>query len=137
MDLVEFHKGSVVRKLLTEECKAIMEALNCKITPKTFTGFAYDTHACFQQSSCTGKFLEILNKQDSAIKFKGKFEDYKKSLNFLDINITNNTTNKHYKFKVHRKDTVPNIHIKPNSCINLALVKSVFKCFLNQLTQYM
>ena len=114
-----------------------MEALNCKITPKTFRGFAYDTHACFQQSSCTGKFLEILNKQDSAIKFKGKFEDYKKSLNFLDIIITNNTTNKHYKFKVHRKDTVPNIHIKPNSFINLALVKSVFKCFLNQLTQYM
>ena len=40
------------------------------------------------------KTLEIPNKQDPAIKYAAKFKDYKHSLNFLDVNITNNTTNK-------------------------------------------
>ena len=40
------------------------------------------------------KILEMLNKQDPAIKYAAKFKDHKHSLNFLDINITNNTTNK-------------------------------------------
>ena len=45
---------------------------------------------------------------------------------FLDINITNNTTNRKYKFKVHRKDAITNIHIKPNSSIDPSITKSVF-----------
>ena len=40
------------------------------------------------------------------MKYTGELEDYKLSLNFLDINITNNTTNKKDEFKVHLKDAV-------------------------------
>lgn len=75
-----------------------MEALNYKNVPKTFRRFVADSHIRF--------------------KYTAEFENPKYSLNFLNINITNNTANKKYKFKVHRKDTITNIHIKPNSYIN-------------------
>ena len=52
-----------------------------------------------------------------------------KSLNFLDIKITNTINNK-YKFKVHRKEAITNIHIKPTSCIDPNTIKSVSKGFL-------
>ena len=39
-------------------------------------------------------YLEILDKQDPAIKYTVEFEDHKHSLNFVDININSNTTNK-------------------------------------------
>ena len=111
------------------EFKAIMEALNYKIDPKTFRRFIDDSHARFQNRSHANKFLETLNKQDPAIKYTVEFEDYKHSLNFLDINITNNTTNRKYEFKVHRKDAIANIHIKPNSFLDPSITKSVFKGF--------
>ena len=82
--------------------------MNYKIPPKTFRRFVDDSHARFQERSHANKFLEILNKQDPAIKHTVEFEDHKYSLNFLDINITNNTTNKQYEFKVHRKDAITN-----------------------------
>ena len=46
-----------------------MEALNYKIAPKTFRRFVDDNHARFQETTHADKFLEILNKQDPAIKF--------------------------------------------------------------------
>ena len=97
------------------EFKAIAEALNYKIASKTFRRFVDGSHARFQDRSHANKFLEILKKQDPAIKYTVEFEDHKHSLNFLDINITNNTTNRKHEFKVHRKDAITNIHIKPNS----------------------
>ena len=114
------------------EFKAITEALNYKIAPKTFRRFVDDSHARFQNRSHANKFLGILNKQDPAIKYTVEFEDQKYSLNLLDINITSNTTNRKYQFKVHRKDTITNIQIKPNSCIDLSITKSVFKSFLHR-----
>ena len=72
----------------------------------------------FQERSYADKFLEILDKQDPAIKSTVEFEDHKHSLNFSDINICNNTTNKKHEFEVHGKDAMTNMHIKPNSCIN-------------------
>ena len=79
--------------LQKEECKAIMEALNYKISPNTFRRFVDDSHASFQARLYADKFSEILNKQDPAIKLLFEFED-QISLNFLRIDITNNTTNK-------------------------------------------
>ena len=52
----------------------------------------------------------------------------KKSLIFLDINITN-TINNTYEFKVHHKKTITNMPIKPTSCIDPNIIKSVFKGF--------
>ena len=58
-----------------------------------FRCFVDDSHARFQDRPHVKIFLEILNKQDPAIKDTVEFENHKYSLNFLDINI-NNTTNK-------------------------------------------
>ena len=58
---------------------------------------------------------------------------------FLDINITNNTTNRKYKFNVHRKDAITNVHIKPNSSIDPSITKSVkvsLRDFYIEPTQY-
>ena len=54
-----------------------------------------------------------------------------KSLNFLEINISNTINNK-YEFKVHRKTAITNIHIKPTSCIDPNTIKSKFKGFLHR-----
>ena len=72
-----------------------------------------------------------LNKQDPAIQYTIEYENENKSLNFLDINITNTINNK-YEFKVHRKNAITNIHIKPTSCIDPNIIKSVFKGFLHR-----
>ena len=90
------------------------------------------THTHFQNRSHANKFLEILNKQDPAIKYTVEFEDHKHSLNFLDISISSNTTNRKYEFKVHRKDAITNIRMKPNSCIDPSMTKIAFKGFLHR-----
>ena len=55
------------------EYKAIMETLNYKVAPKTFRRFVDDSHARFQEMSHANKFLEILKKQDPAIKYTVEF----------------------------------------------------------------
>ena len=108
-----------------------------KIAPKTFRRFVDNSHARFQIRSHTNKFLEILNKQDLAIKYTVEFEDHKHSLNFLDINITNNTTNIKYELKVHQKDAITNIQLKPNSYIDPSITKSALRVFYIEPTQYL
>ena len=81
------------------EFKAIMEALNYKNSQKTFRRFVGDSHARFHERSHASKFLEILNKQDPAIKYTVKFEDHKHSPNFLTLTLptillTKNTNSK-------------------------------------------
>ena len=88
-----------------------MEALNYKTAPKPMKRFVDDNHERFQEWFNKDKFLEILNKQDPAVKYTAEFEDHKYSLNFLDISISNNTTNEKYELKVHWKDAITNIHI--------------------------
>ena len=46
------------------DCKAVMEALNYKITQKTFRRFVDDSHARFQERSRANKLLEILSGQN-------------------------------------------------------------------------
>ena len=69
------------------ECKVIIEALTCKIAPKAFERFVKNRHINFVERCHENKFLEI-------IKCTFEIEDHKHSLNFVDINITNNNTNK-------------------------------------------
>ena len=76
------------------KCKAKMEALNYKIAPKTCRRFVDDSYVRFLESSHANKLLDILNKKDPAITNTVEFQDYKHSLDFLDINIINNTTNR-------------------------------------------
>ena len=74
--------------LFTENrIKAIMEALNYQIAQKTFRRIVVDSTHVFKRVS-RNRFLEILNKQDPAIKYTVELEYHKHSLNFLDINNT-------------------------------------------------
>ena len=54
----------------------------------------------------------------------------RKSLNFLDINITNIINNK-YELKNHAKKAITSMHIYPIPCLNLNTIKSVFNGFLH------
>ena len=54
------------------------------------------------------------------------YDSGNKSLNLLDINITN-VINSEYELKSHSKKSITNIHIKPISCIDPNIIKSVFK----------
>ena len=107
------------------------EALTIQIQPKTFKRYVDDSHARFTSKHHANTFQEILNKQDPAIQYTIEYENENESLNFLDINITNTINNK-YEFKVHRKKAITNIHIKPTSCIDPNITKSVFKGFLHR-----
>ena len=113
------------------EHKAMAEALTIQIQSKTFKRYVDDSHACFTSKQHASAFQEILNKQDPAIQYTIEYENGNKSLNFLDIDITN-TINVRYKFKVHRKKAIPNILIKQTSCIDPNTIKSVFKGFLHR-----
>ena len=96
------------------EHKAMVEALTMQIQPKTFKRYVDDSHARFTSKHHANIFQEILNKQDPAIQYTIEYENEKKSLNCLDINITN---------------TITNIHTKPTSCIDPNIIKSVFKVY--------
>ena len=60
---------------------------------------------------------------------RDRYESTSKSLNYLDINITNNGNGK-YEFRVHRKDAITNIQIKPNSCHDDKIKNGVFKGYI-------
>ena len=113
------------------EHKTMVEALTLQIQLKTFKRYVDDSHARFTSKHHANIFQEILNKQDSDIQYTIEYENENKSLNFLDISITNTINNK-YEFKVHRKNAITNIHIKPTSCIKPNIIKSVFKGFLHR-----
>ena len=113
------------------EHKAIIEALNIQIQPKTFKQYVNDSLACFTSKHQAKIFQEILNKQDPAVQYTIEYENESISLNVSDIQITNTINNKH-EFKVHFKKAITNIHIKPTSCIDPNIIKSVFQGFLHR-----
>ena len=77
------------------------------------------------------KFLEILNKQHQNIKYTIEFESEENSLNFLDLNFKNNKTGK-YQFKIHRKNAITNVQIKPTSNHDPKIINGIFKGFVNR-----
>ena len=102
------------------------------IKTKIFKQYVDDSHTLFPSKHQPNTFQEILKKkQDLAIHYTIEYENGNKSLNFLDINITNTINNK-YKFKMQRKKAITNIHIKPTSCIDPNIIKSIFKGFLHR-----
>ena len=76
-------------------------------------------------------FLQILNAQNPCIKYTVQNEKENKEINFLDIKIINNLEGK-YDFKIHRKDAITNIQIKPTSYINPKILIGIFKGFLHR-----
>ena len=73
----------------------------------------------------------ILNSIEPEIQFTAEYEDDNKILNFLDTTIINNGTGK-YEFKIHRKNAITNVQLKPNSCHDDQVKYGVFKGFIHR-----
>ena len=58
-------------------------------------------------------------------------ENQSQTLYFLDVTITNTGGGK-YEFKIHRKNTITNVQIKPHSFVNPALIRVIFKGFVSR-----
>ena len=87
----------------------------------------------FKSKEQSRGFQRILNKQDKHIQFTIDDENKEKCLNFLDIKIKNN--NGRYKFDVHGKLALTNVHIKLHSCISPSTITSIFTGFLARATK--
>ena len=101
------------------------------IAPKSFLRYVDDSHARFENIDHARAFQEILNNQDKNIEYTIETENSSsKSLQFLDLDITNN--NGQYTFKVHRKNAITNVQLKPNSGHDPKILKGVFTSFLHR-----
>ena len=99
-------------------------------TPKSFLCYVDDSHARFNTSDAPTKFQDILNEQHpSIIKYTTETEDVDKRLQFLDIDIHNNDGV--YKYKIHRKNAIKNLQIKPHSGHDLKVLRGIFSGFLH------
>ena len=119
--------------LQTLEKKAINIATNLPIpvNPITHKRYVDDTHDRFTNKENSEEFLKILNEQEPRIKFEAEYENKNKELNYLDINIIN-TKQGNYDFKIHRKDAITNVQIKPESCHDNKVKYGIFKGFVSR-----
>ena len=49
----------------------------------------------------------------------------------MDVTIINTCAGK-YEYKIHRKDAIKNVQIKPHSFVNLALIRDTFKGYISR-----
>ena len=69
------------------EDRALQEALATNLAPLTYKRYVDDSHARFETVHQSHSFLNILNKQNKAIKHTMEKEDETRKLNFLDVTI--------------------------------------------------
>ena len=113
------------------EDRALQEALATNLSPLTYKRYVDDSHIRFKTVHQSHSFLNILNKQNKAIKHTMEKEDETRKLNFLDVTIITTGTGK-YEFKIHRKNAIINVQIKPHSYVNPVLIRGIFKGFLSR-----
>jgi len=99
------------------------------VHPITHKRYVDDTHDRFKNKETSEEFLKILNDQEPRIQFTAEYASADKELSYLDMKITTNNNNK-YEFKVHRKDAITNIQIKPHSCHDNKIKNGVFKGYI-------
>ena len=117
LQMIEYNSLSIAKNLPNPVC------------PITHRRYVDDTHDRFNNIEESGSFLEILNKQESRIKFTAEYENENRELNYLDITIKNTGDNQ-YKFQTYRKDAITNVQIKPHSCHDQGIKLSVFKGYI-------
>nr|XP_047127809.1 uncharacterized protein LOC124808648 [Hydra vulgaris] len=88
-----------------------------------------DIHARFFNIEQAKQFQDILNQQHPAIQYTIEVKNETKTLNFLDITITNKTLGK-YEYKVYRKEAITNIQTKSHSSHDPNILTAIFKGFL-------
>ena len=113
------------------EDRAMQEALATNLAPLTYKRYVDDSHARFETVHQSHSFLNILNSQNKAIQYTMEKEDQPRKLNFSDVTIINTGEGK-YEFKIHRKNAMTNVQIKPHSYVNPALIRDIFKGFVSR-----
>ena len=93
-----------------EDAIKIATTLNPLLYLKSYLRYVDDSHARFSNIHEAEQFQTILNKQHPAIQYTIEIESENKTMNFLDVIITNNTKGR-YEFKVYRKEAITNIQI--------------------------
>ena len=111
------------------EDRALQEALATNLSPLAHKRYVDDSHARFETVRQSHSFLNILNKQNKAIKHTMEKEDQSRKLKFLDVTIIKTGTWK-YEFKIHRKNAITNVEIKSHSYVNPVLIREIFKGFV-------
>ena len=84
--------------------------------------------ARFQIIQQSHSFLNILNK---AIQYTMEKEDQSQTLDFLDVAMMKTGAVK-CEFKIHPKNAITNVLIKPNLFINPSSIRSIFKGFVSR-----
>ena len=108
----------------------MQKALATNLAPLTCKRYVDDSHARFETVRQSYSFLNILNSQNKAIQYTMETEDPSRKINLLDIRIINTGEGK-YDFKIHRKNAMTNVQIKPHSYVNPALIRGIFKWFVS------
>ena len=76
------------------------------------------------------KFQDIINEQHPSIKYTIETEDVNKRLQFLDLDIHNN--NGVYEYKIHRKNAITNVQVKPHLGHDPKVLRGIFSGFLHR-----
>ena len=113
------------------ESRAMQEALVKNFALLTDKRYVDDSHARFETAHESHSFLNILNKQNKTIQYTMEKEDQLQKLNFLVVTIINTGAGE-YEFKIHRKTAITNAQIKPQSYVNPALIRGIFKGFVSR-----
>ena len=113
------------------EDRALQEALATNVAQLMYKRYVDDSHARLETVHQSHSFLNILNKHHKAIKYTMEKEDQWRKLKFLDVTIINTDAGK-YEFKIHRKNAITNVQIKPHSYVNPALIRGIFKGFVSR-----
>lgn len=116
-------------QMIERNALTIAKHLPVPVDPITHRRYVDDTHDRFKTKAQSEQFLTILNEQEPRIQFTAEYEDENKQLNYLDIKVINSRNGK-YDFKIHRKDAITNIQIKPESCHDEKVKNDVFKGFV-------
>ena len=103
------------------EDRALQEALATNLASLTYKRYVENSHARFETVHQSHIFLNILNKQNKSIQYTMEKEDESR----LDVTIINTGAAK-YEFKIHRKNAITNVQIKPHSCVHSALIRGIF-----------
>ena len=90
-----------------------------------------DSHSRFEMMNQASRFLVELNSQDERIQYTMETEDEVKSLAFLNVR-SRNTGEGTYEFKVHRKNAITNVQVRPESGHDPNILSGIFKGFVHQ-----
>ena len=100
------------------------------VAPKSFLRYVDDSHSRFNDLQQAHSFQDILNAQDQHIQYTMDIENSSKTLQFLDLAITN--TDGKYDFQIYRKDAITNVQVKPQSGHDPKTLTGIFNGFLHR-----